>query len=71
MAHGGLGSVQFKVQTVDGGLYSHRVEFWCAKEELLPVGRWIKARAIPCNWVGYHLYLREQDLAVFLLRWAS
>lgn len=62
--------MQFEVRSIDGDLYSHRVEFWCAKEDLLPVGQWIKRMRIPCTWVGYHLYLRERDLAMFLLRWS-
>lgn len=65
--------MKFKVQRIvgDESFYTHRVEFWCSKEELLPVARWIKDRAIPCSWAGYTLYMREQEMNMFMLRWSD
>ena len=51
--------------------YSHRVEFWGSRDELLAPARWIKARNIDCDWCGWSLYISEQDLTVFLLAWGE
>lgn len=51
--------------------YTHRLEFWGPKEELLPVGRWVKARALKCTWAGFSLYIADRELTMFLLAWGD